>query len=220
MKSKPSFDEEIFLWDQGIEYVVGIDEVGRGAFAGPVVTAAVIFPKTVLVNPHPFIKEINDSKLLLPKKRDELAGFIQSASLVSAISSVSVGVINKIGILKASYVSFREVIKDACEQIGSEKRYVLCDGFLIPHVRKIGKSKQKAIIKGDRKSVSIAAASIIAKVYRDSLMIKYHKKFNAYNFYDNKGYGTKEHRESIRQFGLTRLHRTSFHLEKFLTTSS
>jgi ribonuclease HII len=219
-KHRPSFDEELTLWSSGFEFVVGVDEVGRGAFAGPVVAAAVIFPKSIITTNDPLLKDINDSKLLLPKKRQQLVTYITSVCLFSSIATIPVATINKIGIGKAAHIAFRKVLADTCRTFDSTKLYALIDGFGIPYARVVNKSRQKALIKGDRRSVSIAAASIIAKVYRDRLMEKYHTQFAEYNFAQNKGYGTKEHRNIIRMNGLCKLHRTSFNLQRFLPTSS
>jgi ribonuclease HII len=210
----PSFDEEKMLWNAGYDSVVGIDEVGRGAFAGPVTVAAVIFTKTA--EELPFIPDIHDSKLLLPKKREALSFLIQQHARTFAIATVSVRVINSLGIGKATTVAFRKVLHEVCQSINQSSSFLLVDGFHIKHMRGFGLRRQKAIIKGDQKSVSIAAASIIAKVHRDALMTTYHTKYRAYNFAENKGYGTKEHRDCIKKYGLSKLHRTSFDLTKFL----
>jgi len=213
---RPSFEEEQILWNNGYEHVIGLDEVGRGAFAGPVVVAAVVFPKSILTEKNPLLFAITDSKLLLPKKREQLATYISSTCLFSSISTVSVAVINKIGIGKATNVAFRNVLADACSILDPLRIFALIDGFGIPYSKKCNHLRQKAIIKGDRLSYSIAAASILAKVHRDRLMTEYHPKFAVYNFLQNKGYGTKDHRDMIKKNGLCKLHRTSFNLQRFL----
>jgi ribonuclease HII len=220
MKSKPSFNEEQLLWGKGYEYVAGIDEVGRGAFAGPVVAGIVIFSKDILTRKDPPLYEINDSKLLHPKKRKELAIYIKNIALFSEICAVPVSIINKIGVGKASYLAFRRLLSAAQARLETNTLYALVDGFHIPYVRGVNKKSQKPIVKGDRLSVSIAAASIIAKVYRDNLMNEYHHQYKIYNFIRNKGYGTKFHRDVIKVNGLCKLHRTSFDLEKFLPITS
>lgn len=197
----PTFIEENRLWKQGYLNVVGIDEVGRGAFAGPLVVGAVIFDKFA-----PPIVGINDSKLVSPKKRELLTPQIKKAAKAWAVAEVSVSVINKVGIGKASQIAFRKVIK----LLSIQPDFVLIDAFYIRHFKR---KKQKAIIKGDQKCVSIAAASIIAKVYRDNLMRKLHDEFPVYDFARHKGYGTKLHQNSIREYGLCKLHRTSFHIQ-------
>lgn len=199
----PTFTEEQLLWQQGHNYIAGVDEVGRGCFAGPVVTAAVILP------PHfSSIKPVNDSKVLSAKIRKELAEVIKRQALAFAIAEVSVLVINKIGIGKATQQAFRSAIK----KLTKKPDYILIDAFYIKH---LSRKKQKPIIHGDSISISIAAASILAKVYRDTKMALLHNKFPEYDFATNKGYGTKKHQAAIKQYGLSTLHRTSFNLEKF-----
>lgn len=218
--TKPTFDEEKRLWRNGILNVVGVDEVGRGAFAGPVVTAAVVFaPDCIDLPGSHFLKEINDSKLLSAKKREILSKEIIQNCVYSVIASASVTTINKIGIHKATFQAFRKSLQEVLRKFPFETTYVLADGFHIPHVKQLGIIRQKAIIKGDRKSISIAAASIVAKVYRDTLMSDLHDLYAAYNFRENKGYGTKEHQNMISRYGLSKLHRTSFNLTKFLPDS-
>ncbi|HSX40689.1 MAG TPA: ribonuclease HII [Candidatus Saccharimonadales bacterium] len=208
---KPDFSFEKNLWDSGY-LVIGADEVGRGAFAGPVVTAAVVFPKNFVIKDKR-LSEINDSKLLSAQKREMLAKLIKEHALFYEIVSVNVGIINRVGIGKATHMAFRKAVKDICKN--NTSCYLLIDGFYVKYVKTLGLKKQKAIIKGDRKSISIAAASIIAKVYRDDLMRKLHKKHPQYQFGENKGYGTKEHRNALKTYGLCPLHRTSFSLNKF-----
>lgn len=219
--SRPSFKEEKTLWKKGYNYIIGVDEVGKGAFSGPVVVGAVVFNKD-----HPctrmILEEINDSKLLSAKTREKLSPLIKKQAIKTTIARTSVEVINKIGISNATKKAFRKAISRIIKKIQkiekNPKFFVLADGYHIKHVKEIGLKKQKAIIKGDRKCVSIAAASIIAKVYRDKLMQNIHKNYPLYNFSKNKGYGTKEHREMIKKYGLCDIHRKSFNLQKFLCT--
>ncbi len=201
--TQPSFKEEQLLWSQGFLHVAGVDEVGRGAFAGPIVAASVILP------PNFEIKNINDSKKLTPKQREELNEYIQANAICVSIEEVSVNVINELGIGKANQLAFINSLKKLKEKFN----FALVDGFLI---KDLDLKLQRAIIKGDSISVSIAAASIVAKVYRDKLMQKLHLDFPEYNFLENKGYGTKYHREALKKYGLSKLHRTSFNLDKFL----
>lgn len=203
---KPTFAEEINLWNKGFKYIAGVDEVGRGCFAGPVVTAAVILSPNFTSS-----KPINDSKKLTPKIRTELAEVIKQQALAFAISEISVGVINKLGIAQATQQSFRQAIK----LLPKRPDFILIDAF---YINQLSRQNQKPIVHGDALSISIAAASIIAKVYRDELMTKLHAKFKQYDFATNKGYGTQKHREAIGKFGLCRLHRTSFDLSKFFTS--
>jgi ribonuclease HII len=227
----PSFDEEKEFWDKGFSHVAGIDEVGRGCFAGPVVVAGVIFS---LDSQFPWLSQIHDSKLLSQKTRETLAPLIQKHCVHFSISEISVPIINDIGIGKATLLGMQQVVKNLSEKIPSSchsgldpesqnnKRKmlnqvqhdniaILVDAFTIPNIA----YKQKPIIKGDQKSISIAAASIIAKVYRDTMMEKLDKKYPQYGFEKHKGYGTKTHREAIKKYGLTKIHRKSFDLSKY-----
>jgi ribonuclease HII len=201
----PTFDYEKKLWQQGLQYIAGVDEVGRGCFAGPVVAAAVILPSGFNAT-----DKINDSKKLSPKVRTELATIIKEHALSFAIAEVSVDVINNVGIGKAAQQAF----VNAVNSLRIKPEHILIDAFMIQALQK---NKQTAIIYGDSISISIAAASIIAKVYRDQLMEKLSDDYQAYDFFSNKGYGTKKHRDAIGKYGLCDLHRTSFNLEKFLS---
>ena len=214
----PNFSLERKLWTNGVEYVIGIDEVGRGAFAGPIVGGAVIFPKIARLNKKfQFIKNINDSKLLKAKMRLKLARLIKKYSLFHAVEEVPIGVINKYGIGYANKMVFRKVIGKILNEITGSSFYLLSDGYRTKYIRRFNKKNHTAIIDGDKKSMTIAAASIIAKVHRDKLMREYSKRFKHYKFSRNKGYGTKEHQEALKKYGLTKIHRTSFELSKFLS---
>lgn len=211
MRVKPSFAEEKKLWKLGYELVIGMDEVGRGAFAGPVVVGAVVFsPKSLP------IEHVNDSKLLKPSLREKLSLAIEQEAVFSITTKESVSVINKLGIGKATQMAFRKAIKIVQREFPNKRKFVLIDGFYIPFLKGIGLKNQKGIIKGDQKSISIAAASIIAKVKRDSIMKSLDKKYPEYGFAKHKGYGTKFHQEAIHTYGLTKLHRRSFNLHQFL----
>lgn len=198
--TKPTFSEELIYWKEQTNHVIGLDEVGRGAFAGPIVAAGVIFKPNFK---HDFLDLVNDSKLLKPKLRKELSELIKANSIWE-IASVELDFINKFGIGKANLEVFKKVLSNLIIKLKSEKYFVLVDGFdlKIPN--------QKAIIKGDQKSLSIAAASIIAKVYRDNLMREAGKLFPNYLFEENKGYGTLAHRNALKIHGLSTLHRIDF----------
>lgn len=210
----PNFTEESKLWNKGYKYVIGVDEVGRGAFAGPVCVAAVIFKcETEEITKL----GINDSKLLKPLKRSHLSKIIKKTCLHYSIATVGVSKINKDGIGKATQTAFRMAIKNVIKQAKTDQEFfLLIDGFAVKNINGIGLKNQKPIIKGDRSSISIAAASIIAKVYRDSIMENLSKKYKEYGFEKHKGYGTLEHRAAIKKHGLSKIHRTSFKLSKFL----
>lgn len=215
----PTFDEEKLLWGKGIEYIIGVDEVGKGCFAGPVTAGAVIF-KIGSDFKGNILSKVNDSKLVESKLRRFLAKEIKREALHYCISTVSVETINRVGIGKATQMAIKKCIKRMLRQISKESGvFVLADGYHIKYIRGIGLKNQKGIVKGDRKSVSIAAASIIAKVHRDKLMRKYNRVYPQYGFFKNKGYGTKFHQLAISKYGLSDLHRTSFNLHKFLQIS-
>lgn len=200
----PTFEHESQFWSRGLRYVAGVDEVGRGCFAGPVVAAAVVLPSNFTAT-----SEINDSKLLTPKKRIKLAAIIKKHALAFSIAEIPVSTINEIGVGKAAQAAFTKAILG----LTHAPEHILIDAF---RIISLDPKIQTPIIHGDRISISIAAASIIAKVYRDELMERLHEKYEVYDFFRNKGYGTKRHREAIGKFGLTDIHRTSFNLSKFL----
>lgn len=202
--TKPTFEYESKLWNTGLQYIAGVDEVGRGCFAGPVVAAAVILPSNFAAT-----DKINDSKKLSAKVRKELSEIIKAHAIAYTIAEISVAVINDIGVGKAAQMAFKKAIID----LQTEPEHILIDAF---YIDSITKDMQTPIIRGDGISISIAAASIIAKVYRDELMEGFHPQYEAYDFITNKGYGTKKHREAIGLHGLSDLHRTSFNLTKFL----
>lgn len=204
--TKPTFQHEQHLWSQGINIVCGVDEVGRGCFAGPIVAAGVIFPTTKLDD---IALQLNDSKLLSAKKRQQLSEWIKANALEWQIVEIGLDIINQKGIGFANKQAFNQLIK----QFKNQPQFVLTDAFLIED---FDKDQQLPIIHGDQISSSIAAASIIAKVYRDNLMEEFEQVYPGYDFAKNKGYGTLAHRQAIKQLGLSPLHRTSFSLEKFL----
>lgn len=179
------------------KYICGIDEAGRGPLAGPVVAAAVILPKDTE------ILYLNDSKKLSEKKRNLLYDEIISKAISFGVGIAGVEDIEKLNILGATYKAMREAIS----KLSAVPDILLNDAVIIPELKQI---KQVGIIKGDAKSISIAAASIIAKVTRDRLMIDYDKEFPKYGFAKHKGYGTKAHIEAIRENGMCKIHRKGF----------
>ena len=207
MKVLPTFQYESEQWERGKLTVAGLDEVGRGAFAGPVVTAAVIFkPYYKFKNDH--LNTIDDSKRLSAKRRVELAEIIKEEALCFSISEIPLSIINEKGISEAAQASFLASYKALCHPCD----FLLIDGFLI---KKIHKNLQLPIIHGDRLSISIAAASILAKVYRDQRMDELHSMYPEYGFNENKGYGTAYHRKQIGDYDLSPVHRTSFNLGRY-----
>ena len=195
---------ETDLWNRGFSSVVGIDEVGRGCWAGPAVVGAVIFPK----NFTPLFK-LADSKQLSEKKRKQLVPQIKEHAIAHAIHEVPLELINQVGVGKAIQQGFNEILKI----ISVTADFILIDAFKI---KGYPPEKQQAIIKGDQQSISIAAASIIAKEYRDNVMRQLHETEPLYNFKNNVGYGTKEHRDAIAKHGLSLHHRTSFNLSNWI----
>lgn len=182
-------------------YICGIDEVGRGPLAGPVVAGAVILPKNCN------ILYLNDSKQLTEKKREELYEEIMEKAVSTGLGFVSPERIDEINILQATY----EAMREAVGKLQPAPDILLNDAVTIPDIL----VKQVPIIKGDAKSVSIAAASIIAKVTRDRLMVQYDSVFPEYGFAANKGYGAKAHIDALKKFGPTPIHRRSF-IKNFL----
>lgn len=188
------FENELYA--QGLNYIAGIDEAGRGPLAGPVSAAAIILPKDCYIN------GINDSKKLSPKRRDKLYDEIIDKAIAYNVSIISNEVIDSINILNATKVA----MKSALEALEVIPEFVLVDAVNIPDIQ----IRQNGIIKGDALSVSIAAASILAKVTRDRIMLDYDKIYPQYGFALHKGYGTQEHIEAIREFGPCPIHRRSF----------
>jgi len=207
-KNLPTLKIEKDLWNKGF-IVVGIDEVGRGCFAGPLVVGGVIL--------HPDLNKlqleklqnlgINDSKKLSSNKRELLNKSIQEFTFYLDLQYISVGIINEIGIGKATTLGFEKIAKKVFEKIGNKNIFFITDAFSIPSVEK---SKQLNIIRGDSASISIAAASIIAKVHRDNYMVKLSEEYPEYGFEKHKGYGTLLHRNAIIKHGLSSLHRPEF----------
>jgi len=181
---------------QGYQYLAGLDEVGRGSLAGPVAAAAVVLPRDFAV------EGIKDSKLLSEKKRAALAAEIKKHALDWSIVMVSPAFIDRYNILQAT----REAMKTAVKALNRVPDFLLVDALTIPDIS----IKQLSIIKGDQLSISIAAASIIAKVARDACMKSYDKLYSGYEFARHKGYCTRRHQELLRKYGPCPIHRVSF----------
>lgn len=198
-------DELIYekeLSEKGYPLVAGVDEVGRGPLAGPVVAAAVILP----LEEEKRIPGIDDSKKLSKKKREYLAEKIKEVAVAYAIEEVGEGTIDEINILQAT----RLAMKRAIEKLSPRPDFVLTDGNMTLDIA----IPQKSIVKGDAKVASIGAASVLAKVYRDRLMEEFAKTYPQYGFERNAGYGTKAHVEAIREVGICKIHRKTF-VKKF-----
>jgi len=184
---------------QGFDAIAGVDEAGRGPLAGPVVAAAVIFPSGYTNG------EIRDSKKLTPLKREALYKIIRDDAISIGLGAIEASTIDRINILQATLAA----MKIAVLNLSPQPDYILIDGINNIDIP----IQQEAIIRGDSLSVSVAAASIIAKVSRDQLMDRYHVLYPQYNFLKNKGYGTKEHREAVKRYGRCKIHRRSFRIK-------
>ena len=209
MKSVPDFSEEAFFWDKGLHLVAGVDEVGRGPLAGPVVASAVVLP------PNPcfsWLRYVRDSKELTPIIRGKLSASIHNDALSIGISAVSHNVIDTIGIAEAT----RRAMVLAIRKLALSPHQLLIDAVALPNLS----IPQRSIVHGDAISLSIACASIVAKVFRDQWMIKQAKRFGAYGFTKNKGYATREHLAALRRVGPCPIHRRSFTPVKLMTDSN
>jgi ribonuclease HII len=181
---------------RGYSCVCGLDEAGRGPLAGPVYAAAVVLPRGFIID------EVNDSKKLTPKKREELFDVIISSAKAYAIASADEKEIDEMNILEASLLAMRR----ACEALAAKPDFALVDGNRDPRLG----IKTQCIVKGDGKSESIAAASILAKVSRDRFMTDLDKKYPQYGFIKHKGYPTKDHYKAILKYGISPVHRLTF----------
>jgi ribonuclease HII len=185
------------FYNKGLVFVAGIDEAGRGSLAGPVTAAAVILPKDLI------IPDLNDSKQVSKRKREQLFVIIEKKALAYGISSVDNTIVDKINILQATFLAMsKSVLK-----LQIKPELCLIDGnHKIPSLA----FRQEAIVGGDAKSACIAAASILAKVTRDKIMTEYAKQYPVYKFEKHKGYATKQHIESLKQYGPCPIHRITF----------
>jgi len=199
----PNLDEEKKLWKKGYKLVAGLDEAGRGPLAGPVVVAAVIINPKFRSRILKELKGVKDSKKLSFKQREEIFEVLTNCNFIEwGISKVSEKVIDKINILEATKLGMLK----ALEGLGCKADHLILDGnFKID-----SRTPQKSIIKGDEKVFSCAAASIIAKVTRDRIMLKYDKKYPEYGFKKHKGYPTQSHRSMLKKHGPCPIHRKSF----------
>lgn len=182
-------------------FIAGIDEAGRGPLSGPVVAASVI------LDPNDYPDELNDSKKLSPQKRQEI--FLKlTAKSKFGIGIVDEAIIDEINILNATKLAMKKAFEDLCNKYKFTPDFVIVDGNFVPQVN----CPAQSFIKGDAKSLSIAAASIIAKETRDGIMRRLHDEFPQYNWKQNQGYPTQEHYEAIEKFGICKYHRKSFRL--------
>ena len=214
-------DPETALYSNGVKLIAGIDEVGRGPLAGPFVAAAVILNIEDVINERRVLSEnrnndvgseknqdlytsIKDSKKLTSKKREEINKFLLDRVISYSIVEISSVELDEMGISQTTQTAFYKCV----EGLEVKPEHILTDAF---EIKKITKQDQTNLINGDNRSISIAAASIIAKVYRDTLMNREHDKYPEYGFKHNKGYGTKEHLEAIKKYGICPIHRRCFH---------
>lgn len=193
----PDFSYEKEANDKGFKLVCGVDEAGRGPLAGPVCAAAVILPENCE------IEGLNDSKKISEKKREALFDIIKEKAIAYSIAFGTLQEIEEYNILEATYIAMNRAI----DGLDKKADFALIDGNRVPKGIKI---PCETVVKGDSHSCSIAAASILAKVTRDRLMLEYDKIYPQYLFAQHKGYGTKAHYEAIKQYGVCEIHRLSF----------
>lgn len=193
----PDYEFEKAAVNSGFSCICGVDEAGRGPLAGPICAAAVILPEGAV------IEGLDDSKKLTEKKREKLYDIIKETAVAYSVAYGTLEEIETVNILEATYLAMNRAI----EGLSVKPDFALIDGNRVPRGIKI---PCETIVKGDSKSMSVAAASVLAKVTRDRLMLEYDKKYPEYNFKKHKGYGTKEHTELIKQYGPCEIHRLSF----------
>lgn len=193
----PDYEFEKAAVNSGFSCICGVDEAGRGPLAGPVCAAAVILPEDAV------IEGLDDSKKLTEKKREGLYDIIKETAVAYSVAYGTLEEIETVNILEATYLAMNRAIAG----LSVKPDFALIDGNRVPRGIKI---PCETVVKGDSKSMSVAAASVLAKVTRDRLMLEYDKKYPEYNFKKHKGYGTKEHTELIKQYGPCEIHRLSF----------
>lgn len=209
---KPDLSLEKPLWQKNY-VVIGIDEVGRGALAGPLTVGAVCFKPNWMNDDYKKIQKlgINDSKVLSAQKRSELSPIIKEYALAVATASCTVSEIDTKGLTKVTCELFNTVVQNCISLLSKESKiFVLVDGKICPPIQNLHKDMIQTVINGDAKSISIAGASIIAKVDRDAQMTKLSQKYPKYRWELNKGYGTQIHIAALRTYGSTILHRKKF----------
>lgn len=198
----PTVQYERQFWARGLLYVAGCDEAGRGCWAGPVMAAAVVLPADTAMAAVLRAAGVRDSKLLTPLQREALVPLIEEVALATAVASASPEEIDRLGIAPAT----RLAIQRALHELPLRPQALLLDAFPLPE----SPLPQEALVRGDSLSVSIAAASILAKVARDRLMETYEAAYPGYGFARHKGYGTAEHRAALQRLGPTPLHRQTW----------
>ena len=215
--NEPLIRLELEEWGRGVKYIGGVDEVGRGCLAGPMVVACVVLNSAHFHQENsikPEYSKITDSKLLTPSQREALNSFILENAVSTSIVEIQSSELDRLGITKSTDTAFFESV----QYLKVKPQTVFTDAFKIT---KLSATQQKNFVKGDRISISIAAASIVAKVYRDNLMRLKHLEYPQYGFDKHKGYGTKQHLEAIKAHGICAIHRTSFEpIKSLLKTTS
>ncbi len=199
MMDKPTFDYEAALHSEGYRLVAGVDEVGRGALAGPVMAAAVIFPPGAR---FAWLRRVRDSKQLPPRERERLLALVRRDGIAFGLGAAQSTVIDEVGIARATRVAMAQAVK----ALPSQPDYLLIDAFPLPEPG----LPFKGIIRGDQLSISIACASIVAKVTRDREMARLDRVYPGYGLASHKGYGTRQHLECLDRLGPCAIHRRSF----------
>ena len=202
MKVKPDTSNELALYSEGYSFIAGIDEAGRGALAGPVVAAAVVLPLERF-DLTSVLAEVRDSKQLDPAARERCEALIRGVAVAIGVGESSAREVDEYGLLPAT----RTAMRRAVEALKPPPSYLLIDHILLPELDDIG---QQAITRGDQTVLSIAAASVVAKVWRDRLMAMLGGQYAAYGFERHKGYGTAQHREALARLGPCSEHRLSY----------
>lgn len=197
----PDTKKEEQLWKKGFKYVVGIDEAGRGPLAGPVVVAGVVIGSS-----EDLVEGVKDSKKMSKKRREEVFESIKKKCKAYAIGIIDAKEIDRIGIKYAVRKGMKKVLRDIEDKLKEKVDYIISDGAVYP----ISEYEMEILDKGDNYHYSIAAASVLAKVTRDRMMEEYSKVYPVYGFERNSGYGTKEHLESMSEYGICDIHRKSF----------
>ena len=203
---------ELPLWQGGMDYIAGVDEVGRGSLAGPMVVCAAIINKEQLfrineldLDKFPY-HEIKDSKKLTANKRHYISAFLHNELLSYSLVEINNQKIDELGIVACTQLAFSKAIK----KLELKPQHVFTDNY---EIKDLARQSQTNLVRGDNKSITVAAASIVAKVYRDNLMVELHRnhdKYQVYQFHKHKGYGTKLHREMIKKHGHSDIHRKTF----------
>ncbi len=199
MREPPTFIYEEDLWAQGADLVAGVDEVGRGPLAGPVVAAAVLLPPRCH---FPWLTRVRDSKVLSPARREELAPRIRKDAVAIGLGVIPHDLVDAIGIVEAT----RRAMLAALRKLSAAPEFVLIDALTLPRCS----LPHRPIIHGDGLSLSIACASIVAKVARDRLMLEADGRFSGYGFARNKGYATRQHLDALTRLGPCPIHRRTF----------